>query len=178
AGPLPVRPARRAPPPLVVVAAGRDERLVGSVADRGGVQVEGRNYRGVRGPLVVQRPRLSRGAHGERAAGDEDLGGQADRVRGQPRRGRGQGRGTLPGLVGGQPGLAGLLFVLRDHAEREPVGDQRGSGELGVVQQIEYSAANLPDIGSPLGRRQQRQGGPLRTWVLASVVERGDIRAP
>src|SRR5262249_48094703 len=73
-GPRALPPPRLAPPPRVVVPAVRDELLVRRVGDRRGVEVEGGHVHRVGGPLVVERPRLAGGAHGEGAAGHEHLG--------------------------------------------------------------------------------------------------------
>ena len=145
---------------------------------------------GVRGPLVVERPRLGRRAHGERPARHVHLGGQRRRVGGRGRRrGSGQHRGPRPQLVGGEHGLVVLHLVLRDHPEREP-GAETGAelcagaeaaglppgGQLDLLDQVEHPCADLVAVAARLGRGEQRQGRPLGARVLERVVQRVDLR--
>ena len=110
------------------------------------------------------------------AAGHQHLRRQAQRVRRRrPGRCRGERGRALPQLVGDQHGLVVLLLVLGDHAVGEPVGEQRGPGELGRFQQVHDPAADFPGVRAGLGGRQQRQRGPRGPRVLERVVERVDL---
>ena len=176
-GLLPVLPARPGPPARVVVPAILDELGIGAAGHRGGVEVERRHLHGVRRALVVQRPGLGGGPHGERAAGHEDLGREPERVGWcRVRRPGGEHRHPGPDLVGDQHRLVVLHLVLRDHPEREPVAEQPRPGEPGPVEQVENPAAHLVAVGPGLGGRQQRQRGTLRARVLERVIERIDLR--
>ncbi len=174
---LPVLPALRCPPVRVVVAAVRDEALVGGVGDGGGVQQEGGQVDDVGRALVVQRPRLSFRTHGERPRRDEHFGGQCGRVGGHGRRwGSGQGRLALAELVGDQHRLVVLLLVLGDHPEREPGLQQRRTLQRAGGEQVQHPAAHVVGVGAGLGGRQQRQAGALGPGVLEGVVQRVDLR--
>ena len=176
-GPLPVLPASPGPPARVVIPAIRDELGVGAAGHRGGVEVVGRYLHGVRGALVVQRPGLGRSTHGERPAGHEHLGRQAERVGGRrPGGGGGEHRRSGPDLVGDQHRLVVLRLVLGDHPEREPVAEQPPPGERGSVEQVEDAAAHLVAVGPrlrpaaagaesgvrPAGARTRRTAGRSR----------------
>jgi hypothetical protein len=78
--------------------------------------------------------------------------------------------------MGGEHGLVVLLLMLRDHAEREAVGDQPLAGEPGPLDQVEHAPPDLPGIRPRLGGRQQRQGRALGSRVLERVIERVDLR--
>lgn len=171
-----VRPAVRRPPARVVVAAGRDERLVGGVRHRRRVDEEGRHLAPVRGPFVVQGPRLGGGAHRERATGDQDFGRTGERGSGLGV-GRVQNRRPLPQLMGDQHRLVMLLFVLGDHPEGEPrLGQARTrTFEGGALQHVQGPAAHLRRVLTGLGGRQQRQRGPFRARVLEGVVQAVDL---
>jgi hypothetical protein len=171
-----VGPAPLAPPAGVVVPAGGDEVGVPAVGDRAGVDQEGRHVHLVRGPLVVQGPGLGVGAHGERAAGDEHLAGHGHP--GRRRRVRLQHRRAGPQLVGGQHRLVVLLLVLDDHAEGEPVGQQRPAlVQPDPVQHVQRLVPDLADVRAGLGRIQQGQGGAVAAGVLEGVVELVDVAA-
>ena len=127
----------------------------------------------VRGPLVVQRPRVGRRAHRERAAGDQHLGG-ADQ-----RRGRGQrvGRREAPGrrdAAGGWPASsrragarAGGPCRTRSPRRAAPVGRV----ETDRVEGVQHLAADQADVVAGLGRLEQRQRRPGRARVLEGVVD-------
>ncbi len=128
------------------------------------------------GPLVVQRPGLGGGAHGERTAGDEHFGRQ-DVVGGVRRLGRGEHRGAVAQLVRDEHGLVVLLLMLRDHAEGEAGVEQRSAVQRGALQDVQHPAADLGDIAVRLVRCQQRQRGARGAGVLEGVVDGVDVRA-
>ena len=156
-------PAGRGPQPLVVVAAGLDERAVGGVGDRHRVDEVRRHVDLVRGPLVVQRPRVGGRAHRERAARDQHLGG-ADQRRGRRQGvGRREDRVSATQLVGGQHRLVVLVLVLEDHAEHEARVEQRpGRVEPDRVEGVQHLAPDQADVVPGLRRVEQRQRRPGR----------------
>ena len=182
-GALPVIPAGLSPPARVVVSAVRDELGVRAAGHRGGVEEERRHVHGVRGPLVVQRPGLGRGAHAERAARDGHLGRAAASA----------SAGAGPGAAAASTGAPSRIWwvisivssccdlVLGDHPEREPVAEQPRAAlrapEPGPLEQVEDPAPDLLPVGPGLGGRQQRQRRPLGARMLERVVERVDLRA-
>nr|BFE67975.1 hypothetical protein GCM10020092_012760 [Actinoplanes digitatis] len=129
----------------------------------------------MRRPLVVQRPRLGVGAHGERAAGYQHLAGDRD-PGGRRRFGVEHGRAVAQ-LVGGEHGLVVLLLVLDDHAEREAVRDQRPPVEADPVEHVEGLVPHLVHIGAGLGRAEQRQRRAVAARVLEGVVQLVDVAA-
>jgi hypothetical protein len=172
-----VPPASLGPPSWLVVAALFDELQVSCVAHRSGVDGEGVDLHGVCRPLVVQRPRLGRGAHGERPGRDDHLGRQR---RGVGRRWRWlrrvQHRATGPKLVGGQHGLVVLLLVLHDHAEREGLfGEPAAVVERRARQHVEHLLPHGADIAARLGRVEQRQRRAVGASVPERVVEVVDV---
>ena len=176
-GLLPVLPAGGGPPARVVVPAVVAELGISAAGHRGGVQVERRHLHGVRRALVVQRPGLGGGPHGERAAGHQHLRRQPEGVCGRrPGGGCGEHRRAGPDLVGDQHRLVVLHLVLGDHPERESVAEQPRPAERGAVEQVEDPAAHLVAVGLGLGGRQQRQRGTFGPRVLERVVERVDLR--
>ncbi|CAM5744639.1 hypothetical protein SHIRM173S_09046 [Streptomyces hirsutus] len=169
-----VGPALRGPPARLVVAAVLDERLVRRVRHRRCVDVERRHLAPVRRTFVVQRPRLVRGAHGERAARDEHFGRAGE----QGHRLRVRGRRSLRAaaqLMGDQHRLVVLLFVLRDHPEGEPRLGQPLAVERGALEHVQCPAAHVRDVAASLLGRQQRQLRPLGTRVLEGVVDAVDL---
>ncbi|MGX1479254.1 UNVERIFIED_CONTAM: hypothetical protein RKD50_008062 [Streptomyces canus] len=161
-------------PALVVVAAVLHETLVLGVRHRSGVDVEGVHLAPVRRAFVVQCPRLVGGAHGERAAGDEDF-GRAGEQRGRFRVGGGQGLGALAELMGDQHRLVMLLFVLRDHPEGESGLGEPGPVERGALQDVQHPAAYLSRVAPGLRGRQQGQRGAFGARVLEGVVDAVDL---
>ena len=171
-GALPVIPAGLSPPAGVVVSAVRDELGVRAAGHRGGVEEERGHVHGVRGPLVVQRPGLGRGAHAERAARHGHLGRQPQRV-GRRRAGRrgGQHRGALADLVGDQHRLVVLDLVLGDHPEREPVAEQPRAAPQGS-RTGPARAGRGPGPGPPA----RRPGPRPAAAAAAKAARRADAR--
>ena len=174
-----VAPARLRPPAGIAVAVRVDERGVLPAGDRSGGDPERGHVDDVRGPLVVQRPRLGGRAHPERPRGHQ-RGARGQRPARRWRR-RGEHRRTRPQLVGGEHRLVVLLLVLHDHAEREAVGGepaavpqtQRGA----AAQHVQRLLAHLGDVRARLAGREQRQLDPARPGVLEGVVEAVDLGA-
>ena len=133
----------------------------------------------VRGPLVVQRPRLGGGAHGERAAGDQHLGGQPSAR--PPAAGPGGGADSA-GAPARSWWVASIVsscccscwaimpnakpsWSSRAPRERAPAPAGRAPGRGPRARSARASAGP-----------QQRQRGPLGPGVLERVVERVDLR--
>lgn len=173
------RPALGRPPTLVPIPAVLDEPEVGAAADRRGVQAERRHVAPVRGPLVVQGPRLGGGPHGERAPGNQDVVREPLGVGGCGRGGRGERGRARTQLMGDQHRLVVLLFVLRDHAEGEAGALQRASAlvQRCALQQVQCPPPYVGGVRPGLGGGQQRQRGARGARVLEGVVQPVDLRA-
>ena len=135
----------------VVIAAVVDERDVGAVGDRHGVDAERRHVDLVRGALVVVGPRLEVGAHDERASLDEHV------VAGHFRRGRRRLLATRVGVVAQlqrrQHRLVVLVLVLHDHAVDETLIEQRPAvlDQWNAVEHVQHPAPYVTDGDEQLG---------------------------
>jgi hypothetical protein len=68
-----------------------------------------------------------------------------------------------------------LLLVLDDHAEREAALLEPPAFQRTAFEDVEHLVADLADVRAGLGRRQQRQLGPVGTRMLERVVQVVDV---
>ncbi len=152
AGVEPVLPARRRPPPRLVVAAGVDEPLPLAVGDRHPRDAEGGQVDDVCRTLVVERPGLGVAVDAQHELpGRHQHGVGRQQPARRQRRPRAEQRLAVAELVGGEHGLDVLLLVLLDH----DVGEQ--ALPVGAREPVEHPAADVGDEGAGLAGRQQRQ---------------------
>ena len=117
------------------------------------------------------------GAHRERPGRHQHLGRRPGRAAAGGGAGACSTGGAGAQLVGGQHRLVVLLLVLHDHAEDEPVGDQRPPGRTRRrVEQVEHLvAAPCADVGAGLGRGEQRQRRAGRARGCSNASYRSSI---
>ena len=149
-----------APPARVGVAAGRDELGVLAVGDRRGVDDERRHVDAVRGALVVQRPRLGGGAHGERPG--RAPAPRADRQRAARAAAVGASAPVARRAAGGWPASSrrAAARAARSCRRRTRRSTSRRPCQRAAVQHVEHLVPHLGHVRPGLGRAEQRQRRP------------------